>query len=61
MKCEICGQEFAESDELELILHMKREHPTAGDENETPDKTPDESGLGEIDRERLEPAQRRDR
>jgi hypothetical protein len=61
MKCEVCGQEFAESDEPELILHMKREHPTAGDEGETPDKTPEEPGRAESDRDQLEPAQRGDR
>ncbi len=43
MKCEICGQEVANS--VELDKHKEREHPMGGDEDkdlERPDLAPEQ-------------------
>ena len=44
MKCEICGKDLANSEELKA--HLEREHPAAenDEELEKPDLMPDEQG-----------------
>ncbi|HYM97715.1 MAG TPA: C2H2-type zinc finger protein [Candidatus Sulfotelmatobacter sp.] len=55
MKCEICDQEFANSEELDR--HREREHPARDDGGEMPDlmDTP------ATERELSEPAERKNR
>lgn len=62
MKCEVCGEEFAEADEDRLILHMQRLHPAVNDGSEMTDDAPTGTAT-EYERPESdqEPAQRRNR
>lgn len=42
MKCEICGQDFANSEEIKA--HMERDHETGDEELEKPDMMREEEG-----------------
>jgi hypothetical protein len=58
VKCDLCGQEFANSEEVKR--HQEQEHPM-GDEGEAPDlmQTPAMNGLTPEESDMPEPAERR--